>query len=167
MGRSRRWLFGRQGLAVAPAVPWRGGRPLGREVALDGGVVGGQLERTEARVADVQRGDRALGAALAAAETLHVAHGPSLLPLWTGSSWEPAWHVAQRTFRASGTVRQLPVQASMRRSRFAHAGAAPVRSRMTSAPCSAPVSATRGPSTPASWQLGVSPGGGGSSKMHR
>src|SRR5438876_12425465 len=120
-----RLAFDRQELAVAPEVSRAGRDPLVREHAPDGGVVVDHLEGTEARLTDVQRRDRGLAAALAAAQTRDVAHGPSLLPAFTAgatASGESAAQAAQRGFGGSGTVRQLPVQASIQRSRFGPAG---------------------------------------------
>src|SRR5262249_60714917 len=101
----------REGLRGPPGVRGTRGDRRVREHAADGGVVVDDLERAEADLAHVQRGDRSLTAALAATEALHVAHATTLLLF--ASRVRRSAHVGQRGFWTRGTVRQQPERASM------------------------------------------------------
>src|SRR5262249_47517298 len=137
-----------QQLPVAPEVPRATLDQLARERAPDAVVVVLHLEGAEARLADVQRCDGALGAALATLEPFGVAHEPMLLCVET--CWGEAPQAGQVHRGETATRRQVPVHMSIVTSRPANIASVPASSRRVSAACSVPASTTAGPRTPAS-----------------
>src|SRR5262249_28164739 len=135
-------------LAITPQVSRPTLDGLARHHAPDGVVVVLDFQGTEARLADVQRGDGGFGAALAAPEPFGMAHEPTLLCAKTSRCKGP--QAAQEARDATSTRREAPPQPSNVSSLPATSGSAPASTRTASAPWRVPASTTAGPSTPAS-----------------